>query len=35
MRTGVWQPQFTAALSELKFHGTVDGRRCRGDPEQL
>lgn len=23
MRTGVWQPQFTAALGELKYHGTV------------
>ena len=23
MRTGIWQPQFTAAISELKYHGTV------------
>ncbi len=23
MRTGIWQPQFSAALGELKFHGTI------------
>ena len=23
MRTGTWQPQFTAALGELKHHGSV------------